>query len=358
MNFLATFPLRSSTQVKKSALPYLLILSAMLCVGATVSAQSSDDVHVVPNEQKATGTLKREAGSEQADSARDMRTSLMSVHVDLVLVPVTVTDSMNRPVMGLTKDNFLVYEDQKQQQIRYFSKEDEPISVGILLDLSGTMANKIDAAREALGAFFRNCHPDDDYFVITFANRPKLLADTTRSIGDIEASLATVQPFGYTALLDAIDMALVKLRSARYKRRAVLIISDGGDNVSRHKLREVKSEVEESGVEVYAIGMFDDGLPILKSFDEKIGKHLLSEVTEASGGRTLTVANLAKLSDVAETISMDMRNQYVLGYEPRNSVRNGKWRKIRVQVLRSLAATEARVWLHPAYKKGYTAPLH
>lgn len=323
----------------------ILILS--VCLGSNSRAQESNDVHVVP---------KRGADSQQEHLARDMRTGLFSVQVDLVLVPVTVTDSLNRPVTGLTKNLFSLYEDEKPQKIQYFSTEDTPISVGILLDVSGTMSNKIDAAREALSDFFAASHPDDDYFVITFADRPKVLSDATKSIGDIQGRLATIKPFGYTALLDAVDMGLKKLRSARYQRRALLIISDGGDNASRHRLPDVKSSVEESGVEVYALGLFDDGLPFVKSLDEKLGKRILTQVTEASGGRLITVDNLAKLSATAASISSQMRTQYLLGYRPANPVRDGKWRKIKIRVASALAGGDAGVRLHPAYKKGYMAP--
>ncbi len=329
----------------------------LLCFGSTSSGQSPADVHIIPRDHSAGNNLEGDTGVQRASSVLDMRRGTLSVQVDLVLVPVTVTDSMNRPVTGLSKENFAVYEDDRPQQIRYFSTEDAPISVGILLDVSGTMKNKIDAAREALADFFKNSHPDDDYFVITFAGRPQLLADSTRSHGDIQGSLATVKPFGYTALLDAVHMGLMKLQSARYPRRALLIISDGGDNSSRYSLREIKNEVEESDVEVYAIGLFDDGLPLLKSFDEKLGKHVLSTVTEASGGRTITVGNLARLSEVATTISLAMRNQYLLGYRPTNTSRNGKWRKIKVRIASSHTRIGDTAGLHPAYKKGYVAPL-
>jgi Ca-activated chloride channel homolog len=338
---------QSVTMFKGVGLTLAAILVLIMSFGSSSRAQESVDIHLVLNEQ--TGVL-------DSVPVPDMRTSLLSVQVDLVLVPVTVTDSLNRAVIGLNKENFSVYEDDKPQHIRYFSIEDAPISVGILLDVSGTMSNKVDAAREALADFFEASHPDDDYFVITFADRPQLLADSTKSVGDIQGRLATVKPFGYTALLDAIDMGLAKLRSARYQRRALLIISDGGDNSSRHKLREVKSAVEESGVEVYAIGLFDGGLPVLKSFDEKLGKRLLTQITEASGGRTLTVENAAKLSQAAISISTEMRSQYLLGYRSANPARNGKWRKIKVQVAPSLTAGDDNVRLHPAYKKGYMAP--
>ena len=192
-------------------------------------AQASDEVHVIP--------LSRGGGMPPASVAPaadivppSLEYKPLRVDVDLVLVPVNVTDAMNRPVTDLKKQNFALYEGEREQQIRYFSTEDAPISVGVILDLSKSMSDKIDVAREALGEFFATSNPDDDYFVIAFSDRPELLADSTQSIGDIRAKLAAATPSGHTALLDAIYMGMTKMRAARYQRRALVIISDGGDN--------------------------------------------------------------------------------------------------------------------------------
>ena len=269
--------------------------------------------------------------------------------VDLVLIPVTVTDNKNRIVTSLQKENFLLSEGGEPQHIQYFSAEDAPISVGVLLDLSGSMTNKIDTAREALGEFFKNANPEDDYFVVTFANRPELLAGTTQSIENIQSKLALAVPHGNTALLDAIYVGLSRLRNARYKRRALLIISDGGDNHSRYDAKEIKKLVQEADVEIYAIGIFDS---IFKTYEEWTGKRLLTEITEETGGRTVTVEDLGKLPEIAATISRELRNQYVLGYRPKTSGRDGQWRKIKVQLTRSINDAAMQIY----YRRGYQAP--
>ncbi len=331
-----------------------LVAALIVFLVGTGSAQNStDDVHVVPRVHTAA---PEKSVSEPFNPAGDSAVGRVKVRVDLVLVPVTVTDAMNRPVTGLKKDNFLLFEDEKPQDIRYFSAEDVPISVGILFDVSATMANKMVAARKALAEFFLNSHPDDDYFVITFADRPELIADSTRSTDDVQRSLASVIPSGHTALLDAIHLGLAKLRSAHYQRRALLIISDGGDNWSRHKLREVQKEVEESGDVVYAMGLFNDEFPVLSALNEKFSKGLLNKVTEASGGRMLSVDNLHRLSDAAGAISKEMRSEYVLGYRSTNTARNGKWRKIKVRVA-AAPVSDDNARLYPAYKRGYIAPV-
>ena len=310
-------------------------------------SQLNDDVHVVPRDH-ASG---RAAASDSTHIDSIVRTSgkRFQVDVDLVLIPVTVTDSKHRAVTSLQKENFLLSEAGEQQHIQYFSAEDAPISIGVLLDLSRSMTNKIDMAREALGEFFKNANPEDDYFVLSFANRPELVAGTTQSIENIQSKLALAVPHGNTALLDAIYVGLSRLRNARYKRRALLVLSDGGDNHSRYDEKEIKKLVQEADVEIYAIGIFDS---IFKTYEEWAGKRLLTEISEETGGRTVTVDDLGKLPEIAATISRELRNQYVLGYRPKNFGRDGEWRKIRIQLTRSLNDTPLQIY----YRRGYQAP--
>ena len=212
-----------------------VLLALNLCLAlAPAQAQSDDPVHIVPRARAATPAPSEVSLPEQGLMPH---TRPIRADVNVVLVPVTVTDAMNRPVLGLDKQAFQLYEGEQAQHIRYFSSEDGPISIGILLDLSKSMSNKIDTAREALGEFFKTAHPDDDYFVVTFADRPQVLADATQSIGTIQAKLGQATPAGHTALLDAIYLGLSKARHSRYQRRALLIISDGGDNCSRYRSR-------------------------------------------------------------------------------------------------------------------------
>ena len=212
----------------------------------------------------------------------------MRVDVDLVLVPVTVVDSKERPVLGLEKQNFTVYEGNQPQQIQFFSAEDSPISVGLILDLSKSMSNKLVTERAAVEAFFNNANAKDDYFVIAFSDRPRVLATSTQSIDDIQQKLAAANPDGHTALLDAVYLAVAKMRSSRYQRRALFIISDGGDNHSRYTEGEIKSLVKEADVLMYAIGIYDHYFP---TEEERLGPTLLSDITELTGGRAFTIDN-------------------------------------------------------------------
>ncbi|HET7183380.1 MAG TPA: VWA domain-containing protein [Terriglobales bacterium] len=325
-------------RVAAAALSLVTACFALLLVPGA-AGQREDDVHLTPREKPA-----QVAGQALLAHSKPIRSD-----VNVVLVPVTVTDAKSRPLVSLGKDNFLLYEGEQLQNIRYFSLEDVPISIGVLLDLSKSMSNKIDLAREALGEFFKTANPEDDYFVVTFADRPQVLADTTQSVGTIRAKLADAVASGHTALLDAIYLGLNKLRHARYKRRALLIISDGGDNCSRYRTREIKSLVQESDVEIYAIGIFDS---IFKTPEEWAGKRLLSEITQATGGHTVALGNARQLPEVAAAISLELRSQYVLGYQPSNTARDGSWRKIKVRLAPSATPEPAQVYA----KHGYQAP--
>jgi len=261
----------------------------------------------------------------------DVHTDPLRINVDLALVPVAVTDDMNHVVTGLKKDAFTLLENGIEQEIQQFSTEDGPISVGLILDFSKSMSNKMEAQRAAVEAFFQNANADDDYFVVTVSSRPQMIADRTQSIHSIQSALGEVTPAGSTALLDAIYLGADQMRHARYPRHALLIISDGGDNHSRYKLKDVKVMIQESNIEAYAIGIFDTAL--FKTYEEFMGKKWLGQITDASGGRTVTVSNLAGLPDAAASISWELRNQYILGYRPRNADMSEDRRKIRVRVV-------------------------
>jgi Ca-activated chloride channel family protein len=270
----------------------------------------------------------------------------MQFNVDVVLVPVTVTDTNNHPVTGLSQTDFSLFEDAVEQKIRYFSDEDGPISLGVLLDVSNSMKEKIDIAREAVIDFFRNSNPEDDYFVISFSDDPALIADSSNSISYVRARLSEAQPAGHTALLDAVYLGLNKMRNAKYKRRALLIISDGGDNHSRYSAREIKHLVEEADVEIYAIGIYST---IFKTPEEWNGERLLTSITEATGGRTITIRNASELPAAAETVSHELRSQYVLGYQTKHAP-DGRWRKIKVLAHPQSIAEHIQVHSKSGYK--------
>jgi len=285
------------------------------------------------------------------DRALKTHTRPLTVNVDLVLVPVTITDPMNRLVLGLAKENFQIYENKQLQTLQHFSSGDVPLSLGVIFDASGSMASdgKTERAREAVVEFLKTANPDDEAFMITFSSRPVLSCDFTASLEEIQGKLIYTVPNKSTALLDAIYLGLNKMRQARHSRKALLIISDGGDNSSRYTEGEVKSLVKEADTLIYAIGIYGHFLPTL---EERYGPVLLREITEATGGRAFNVDNPNDLPDVAAKIGLELRNQYVLGYRPAGPVNDGKWHKIKVKLLPPKGLPPLQVYA----KKGYYAP--
>jgi Ca-activated chloride channel family protein len=288
------------------------------------SQTSIDDVHVEP---------RRTASAVGAGSALNLEAS--GIHVirtdsRLVLVPVSVTDPMQRFVTGLNRDNFQVFEGATPQTIQHFSSEDVPLSLGIILDVSGSMSDKMDRVREAVNQFCDASNPQDEFFMIVFSDTPRLAVDFTFNANDIKKELLYTPPKGRTSLLDAIHMGLAKMKNARYGKKALLIISDGGDNHSRYGEGEVKGLAKESDVMIYSIGIFDRYVP---TPEELRGPSLLTEIAEPTGGRAFTVDNLNVLPSIAQHIGVELRTQYVLAYRPQALPHKGsKWRKIRVKL--------------------------
>jgi Ca-activated chloride channel family protein len=278
----------------------------------------------------------------------------LHMDVDMALVNVTVTDPYNRLVTGLDPDNFRVYEDNIEQEVVTFSSEDVPISIGVIFDFSGSMANKIGKAREAAVQFFKTANPQDEFFLVSFNERAELTSAFTNSVEDLQSRMMLTSPKGRTALLDAIYLGLSQMRGAHNGKRALLILSDGGDNHSRYNESDIKRLVKEADTQLYAIGIFDPLGFRSRTPEELNGPSLLSEVTEMTGGRVFAVENLNELPDIASKIGMELRNQYVLGYRPSNKAHDARWRKIKIK----LRAPKGLPPLNVYSKTGYYAPSH
>jgi len=351
-------PVRTWTILRGPSLPLLLSLSRVLvliavcaCFGGPVLVLGQtdvNDVHVVP---RPVEKAKTEEVTKDSIVSSSLNTHIrpLKVSTDLVLVPVTITDPMNRLVTGLEKENFQLFEGSSGQEIKTFSSEDAPVSLGVIFDSSGSMSSKMDRAKDAVVEFFKTANPQDEFFMITFSDEPEVVSDFTSSVDEIQGKLVFAVPRRRTALLDAIYMGVTKMRQAKFPKKALLIISDGGDNHSRYTEGEIKALVKEADVMVYAIGIYDRYFP---TEEERLGPALLGEVAELSGGRAFTVENPNDLADVATKIGIELRNQYVLGYRPQNGLRDGKWRKIKVKLLPPKGLPPLRVYA----RTGYYAP--
>jgi Ca-activated chloride channel family protein len=338
----------------------ILLLGTSIQVAAQSSSGPDDNPAAKGDEKPAEEATVKDVAKAKEDVTRDtpgfaLKPSVgLHMNVDLALINVTVTDPYNRLVTGLDPDNFRVYEDNIEQEVVTFSSEDVPISIGVIFDFSGSMANKIGKAREAALQFFKTANPQDEFFLVSFNERAELTSSFTNSIEDLQSRMMLTAPKGRTALLDAIYLGLSQMRGARNGKRALLILSDGGDNHSRYNESDIKRLVKEADTQLYAIGIFDPLGYRNRTPEELNGPSLLGEVTEMTGGRVFAVENLNELPDIASKIGMELRNQYVLGYRPSNKAHDARWRKIKIK----LRAPKGLPPLNVYSKTGYYAPSH
>ncbi len=259
--------------------------------------------------------------------------------VKVVLIPVTVTDLWDRPIAGLRKDDFHLFEDNVEQKILYISSEDAPASVGLIFDASGSMRDKMDTSVAAVEQFFKTRLPGDEFLLVRFSDRAQLISGFTGDVREISGSLHSFQAGGWTALNDAIYLGIQKMKKARNAHKALVILSDGGDNSSRYSSGEIRDLVREADVRVYSVALLTGLLQ---------GARFLEKISDETGGKMIKVRKLEELSDAMEKMSRDLRSQYVLGYYSSNSQNDGRYRKVRVQVNQPT--------VHASWRRGYYAP--
>jgi VWFA-related protein len=278
-------------------------------------------------------------------------TANLRIDTNLVLVPVAVCDPMNRPVTGLEKDNFKLLEDKIEQTITHFAMDDEPVAVGLVFDVSGSMGSKLRMSRMAAAQFFRTANADDEFFLVEFSDQVKMVVPLTKYVEEIQNQLTFAQSKGRTALLDGIMLAMHEMKKSKKNRKALLIISDGGDNSSRYSEAEVRRMVRENDVLIYAIGVFEPSGGRGRTPEESAGPGLLSELAEQTGGRHFP-ADANELPDIAAKIGLELRNRYMLGYTPKLQPRDGRYHKVEVKVI----APRNMPKLTPHWRLGYFAP--
>lgn len=320
-----------------------LIFPAYPQSAAPASRAAQPNVSITPR--------SRTAAPDANESITDRRADIR-VDTTLVLIPVTVTDPASRFVTGLDKENFKLFEDKVEQELSQFSSEDAPLSVGIVFDTSGSMGAKLQRSRQAVAQFMKTANPQDEFFLIEFNDRPELAQGFTTQTEEIQNRLTFTQARGRTALLDGVYMAMNLMKKAHNPRKAILVISDGGDNSSRYTETEVKNAVREADVQIYAIGIFEPIASRGRTAEEMSGPGMLAEMAEQTGGRHFAVDNLAELPDVAAKIGIELRNQYVLGYSPKNTARDGKYRRVLVRLVKTTGLPP----LKAMFRTGYYAP--
>jgi VWFA-related protein len=296
--------------------------------------------------QVAIQPRPRSSAPERKRPAANLR-----VDTNLVLVPVTVCDPMNRPVTGLEKEHFKVFDDHVEQTVTHFAMDDEPVAVGLVFDISGSMGPKLRLSRMAAATFFKTANPEDEFFLVEFNDTPKMVVPLTQNVEEIQNQLTFAQSKGRTALLDAIFLALHEMKKSTKNKKALLIISDGGDNSSRYTESEVKNLVRESDTLIYAIGVFEPDNSRGRTPEEAAGPGLLNEVAEQTGGRHFP-ASPNELPDIAAKIGVELRNRYVLGFSPTDQQRDGRYHRVQVKVVPPRGLPP----LHAYWRLGYYAP--
>jgi VWFA-related protein len=290
--------------------------------GGVAPCQDAPDVNIAPRFRTAP---------ERKASIR--------LDVKMVMIPAHVTDPNDHPILDLHKEDFRLFEDAVEQKIESFSIDQAPVSLGIVFDASGSMRNKIDESFSAVDQFLKASLPGDEFFLVQFSDVPELRVPFTSDAADIMASLNMVRPQGWTALFDAICVAVNQMKLAKNSRRALLILSDGGDNDSRYSGSEVINLLREADVRVYAVGLFDNA-------------RYLKKAAEETGGAMVAVHNMKDLPAAIDQLSTLLRSQYMLGYYPVQAQNDGKFHKVKVLLTQAAGSLK----LHTSWRHGYYAP--
>ena len=294
--------------------------------------------------------LLEKAGRARRNSANSANSPSgnLKINVNMTLVPVTVVDSMGRSVTGLTPHNFRIFDNSKPVDIASFGREDQPIAVGLVFDCSRSMSDKYRNEREAPRQLFRQLGENDQTFLVTVADRAELRSPLTADLEDINNLLLFTNPNGTTPLLDGVHMGLAELRRSKLPRKALVVVSDGGDNNSRYTLHQIDTMAAESDAQIFTILLYDNP----QAPEEVLGPDLLQHLSAKSGGLAYIIQKIEDIHLAMTKIGISLHNQYVLGYYVPDDGRSGQYRKIAVQLL--VPPGTPRLSIHA--RQGYYAP--
>ncbi len=285
------------------------------------------------------------------DAGKGQTGSRIKLNVSLVVLHTTVLDDRGKFVEGLAQDNFRVYEDKVEQKLSLYKREDIPVSMGLVIDNSGSMRDKRPSVNEAALTLVQNSNPQDESFVVNFNDDfyLDLDKDFTNSIPELKEALERIDARGSTALYDAIIGSLDHLKKGKKEKKVLLIVTDGEDNTSRNSLEKTIREIQKTDTVIYTIGLLSQE----SKRSAKTAKKALTEIALASGGVAFFPENVGDVHSICEQVAHDIRNQYTLGYYPLNVARDGSFRSVHVDVLppRGKGKLVART------RNGYYAPL-
>jgi VWFA-related protein len=265
-----------------------------------------------------------------------------------VTIPVSVYDR-GRPVTDLKQDDFQIFERNERQKITSFRHEDEPISIGLVIDNSGSMRSRRQRINSAVLAFVRESNPEDEAFVVNFGDTAYVEQQFTSSLGDLIDAFERLNPRGQTALYDAISLSVDKvMKDGRKDVRAILLVSDGEDNASKSKYDDALRRLQESNVTLYAIGLMEDARSGGQRSSAKARK-VLQEFADATGGAAYFPKSIEEVEELCREIAHDLRGRYTIAYEPSNAARDGAWRDVRVAVTPAKSGPRLTVRAKPGY---------
>ena len=304
--------------MKSIAFAITLILSLIPVQSATVRPDYDLSVRTTISTKSVRSQKKEIPNNVFGQDPVRLKTTLVNLHV-------TALDPDGRFVWGLNQADFEVYQDGVRQKIAMFSDEDTPISVGIVFDVSGSMKFNIRRAQQILEDFVDASNKTDEFFLVGFSSKPEVLRDFTTDGSSIASAVSSLQAKGNTALYDAIYLAMEKVKQGRYSRRAIVIISDGEENRSRYHFKELKRLIEESDVQIYAIGVPERDL-------EEFGSFTLKEIVNYTGGHAFFPENKQDLENDVTRIALELRRQYLISIVPQDPTNDGRWHEIKVKI--------------------------
>ena len=308
--------------MKTKRTKYALMMASSLVFVFTFLAAvtTAQDRRVVQSPPQPTRTDGPPATAEK-------NTPLVT-NTDLISLTITVADRDGRHITGLDKSAFTIYDDKVPQKINFFSDSDTPVSLAIIFDTSNSMSGeKINHAREALARFVETSHREDEYFLISFSDRARLILDLTRDTSAVFDKFTHVKPHGETALYDAPYLGIEKVLHGSRARRAILLITDGNDTCSRYTLEEVRASLQETDVVVYSIGILS-----YSRVEARVGRSTLKEFALVSGGKAFFPQDTSEVIEAFDRIALELRHQYSIGYRPADLTVERRWHRLKVDV--------------------------
>jgi Ca-activated chloride channel family protein len=315
--------------------PSIVIAGLAIALAGLALSQAKIEPRARPNSKQ------RAATEDPAIPSANLR-----VDTNLVLVPVTVNDELNHPVVGLEKDDFRIFDDAQERPIVSFSSEDEPIALGFIFDTSGSMKATIPEGRRAAAEFLKFSERDDEFFLVEFDSAPRLTIPLTGQTGQIRTEVMMTKTAGSTAMIDGVFLAIHEIKKSKRTKKALVLISDGGENHSRYTPAELKNLVKESDVMIYTVAAGGAYYA-----DERFGQDLMKQIAELTGAH-MYYASSVDLAEIAQKIGIELRNRYVIGYAPPEMKRDGRYHKIDLKVI----APRGLPRLKAHWRRGYYAP--